>query len=200
MNHDALAFLRSRSSIPSRLLAAPGPTREQLLDMLALAMRVPDHGKLAPWRFLLIEGDARIALGHELHARKLELEPDASSDSLAKEQARFSGAPCVVAVIASITANHKIPEREQLLSAGAVAFQLLLVAHAQGWGAQWLTAWAAYDPVLMQKLGLAAHESVVAFIHLGTPSQPAAERPRPKIAEKFSLWQPLPPIPPPAQD
>ena len=189
MKHPALShFLEQRSSTPSRLLGAPGPDRNQLLELLSLAVRVPDHGKLCPWRFLLIEGDARERMSKLLVRRKFELEPDSEPAALAKEAQRFSFAPCIVTVIARLTPDHKVPEREQLLSGGVVAYQLLLAANAAGFAAQWLTGWAAYDPVVSAELGLGEHESVIGFIHIGTASAPAVQRPRPQAAELLSVW------------
>lgn len=182
------AFLAQRGSTPSRTLRAPGPDAGQLHALLTLAVRVPDHGKLSPWRFLLIEGAARERMSQLLVRRKFELEPEATPAVLAKEAERFSFAPVIVTVIARLTPSHKVPEREQLLSAGAVAHQLLLAAEAAGWGAQWLTGWAAYDPVVTTELGLAAHESVVGFLHLGTASEPRPQRPRPALETLVSHW------------
>lgn len=174
-----LAILDQRRSVPSRLLGLPGPDRQQLQRMLAAARRVPDHGKLAPWRFLLIEGEARIALGELLAMRALALDPNASPAALDKDRARFSFAPTIVAVIARLTPGHKVPEQEQLLSGGAVCFALLQAAQALGFGAQWLTGWAAYDGVILEKLGLGDNERVLGFIHIGTARGEAPERERP---------------------
>ncbi len=185
---ELLAALAARTSTPSRLLDEPGPDADTLDAMLSLALRVPDHGRLTPWRYLLIEGDARHRLSERLLQRFLQREPAANDAAIAKERQRFLYAPLIVTVIARITPGHKIPEQEQLLSAGAVCFQLLLAAQAHGYGAQWLTGWAAYDPVIAADLGLSAQESVVGFIHIGTPREPAPERPRPLLAAHLSRW------------
>lgn len=182
------SFLARRASTPSRTLTAPGPDSAQLRALLTLAVRVPDHGKLSPWRFLVIAGGARERMGQLLVRRKFELEPEAAPAALAKEAERFSFAPVIVTVIARVTPGHKVPEREQLLSAGAVAHQLLLASEAAGWGAQWLTGWAAYDPVIAAELGLAEHESVVGFLHIGTATEPAPQRPRPDVDALTSHW------------
>jgi len=178
--------LSSRASVPSRLLQAPGPSADELAQMLNIAMRVPDHGRLAPWRFLLIQGDARQRISEKLCARKLALDPEISSESLEKERQRFLFAPSIVVVIAQITKAHKIPEVEQLLSAGAVCMQLLNAAAAHGFAGQWLTGWAAYDTDIALFLGLAQNESVVGFIHLGHSANTSAERARPLLADKLS--------------
>ena len=185
-----LDFLRRRRSVPSRLLGEPGPAPAQVAAMLAEAVRVPDHGKLAPWRFLRIHGDARHALGELLVARGLERDPAAPSASVEKDRLRFSHAPLVLAVIARLTPGHKVPEREQLLSGGAVCFALLQAAQALGFGAQWLTGWAAYDPVVLARLGVGADEAVLGFIHIGTASADAPERQRPDALALLSDWTP----------
>jgi nitroreductase len=178
----ALAGLDARRSVPSRLLGEPGPTDEQLLRLLASAVRVPDHGKLAPWRFVRIAGDARLRLGEWLAARAREKDPAAPEAAIEKDRLRFSFAPVIVAVVASPTLGHKVPEVEQLSSGAAVCFALLQAAQALGFGAQWLTGWAAYDPAAHALFGLAAHERILGFVHIGTASEPAPERVRPDPA------------------
>ena len=187
---NELSFLRRRRSVPSRLLGEPGPTPDQVQGLLAEAVRVPDHGKLAPWRFLAIQGPARQALGELLVARALELDPAAPSAAVEKDRHRFSHAPLVLAVIARLTAGHKVPEQEQLLSGGAVCFALLQGAQALGFGAQWLTGWAAYDPVVRARLGLGADETVLGFIHIGTAGAEAPERQRPDPRDLLTDWTP----------
>ena len=187
---DLLRSLDTRRSTPSRQLGPPGPDDATLLRMLRTAVRVPDHGKLVPFRFLRIHGDARHALGEALVARALELDPHASTATLEKDRARFSHAPLIVTVIARLDAGHKVPEQEQLLSAGCVCFALLQSAQALGFGAQWLTAWVAYDAVIGKTLGLQADEKIVGFIHIGTPRMEAPERDRPDAAALLSDWQP----------
>jgi nitroreductase len=154
--------------------------------MLAAAVRVPDHGKLVPWRFLKIEGDVRQRLGARLAERSRERDPNASDAVVEKDRLRFSFAPTIVTVIARPTPEHKVPEIEQLLSGGAVCFALLLAAQAEGFGAQWLTGWPAYDPVVRRLLGLAETERVLGFIHIGTASEHPPERVRPDPDELLS--------------
>jgi nitroreductase len=182
----ALAALDARRSVPSRQLGAPGPTPEQLLRMLASAVRVPDHGKLVPWRFLRIEGDARLRLGEFLAQRAREIDADAPAAAVEKDRLRFSFAPTIVAVIAHPTAGHKVPEIEQLLSGGAVCFALLQAAQALGFGAQWLTGWGAYDDHVRSRLGIGGHERILGFIHIGTAREDAPERLRPDPATLLS--------------
>ena len=176
---DLLQALQHRRSTPSRLLTEPGPDAAQLRQLLACAVRVPDHGRLAPWRFLSVQGASRHRLGELLAARSLERNPLAAEAVIEKDRQRFSHAPLIVAVIARITPGHKVPEQEQLLSGGAVCLSLLQAADALGFGAQWLTGWAAYDPVVAARLGVAEHERVLGFIHIGTAREPVAERERP---------------------
>ena len=186
----SLDVLNARRSVPSRQLGEPGPDAEQLRRLLATAIRVPDHGKLVPWRLLLIRGDARAKLGAALAAMHLRHEPDAPPAVIEKDRNRFSYAPLIVAVVARIEADHpKIPAQEQLLSAGLVAYNLLLGAQALGFGAQWLTGWAAYDREAAELLGLAANERVVAFVHVGTAREAAPERTRPALESVLSEWK-----------
>lgn len=185
-----LDALLSRHSTPSRQLGEPGPDPPQLLQMLSAAVHVPDHGKLTPWRFLRIGSDARLRLGDALAQRALELDPQRAPASIEKERRRFSCAPVIVAVIARITPNHKIPEIEQMLSGGCACFSLLQAADALGFGAQWLTGWAAYDPQITMMLGLTEHERVLGFIHIGTVFEATHDRDRPDPRELLSDWNP----------
>ena len=187
---DPLDFLSHRRSVPSRLLAEPGPNAHQLDALLTAALRVPDHGKLAPWRFITIEGDARHAFGARLAARALELDPNAPPSVVEKDRTRFSFAPLIIAVIATPIEGHKVPVIEQLMSGGAACFALLQGAQALGFGAQWLTGWAAYDRVILGSLGLASHEQLLGFIHIGTPSGDVPDRLRPRLESKRTGWTP----------
>ena len=185
-----LQFLDDRRSVPSRQLGEPGPDPATLRRMLQAAARVPDHGKLVPFRCLHIGGPARLALGEALAERTLARDPDAPAAAVEKDRARFSHAPDIVTVIARLTPGHKVPEQEQLLSAGSVCFALLQAAQALGFGAQWLTGWMAYDEVVARLLGLTTNERVVGFIHIGTPRMAAPERERPDVAGLLSEWRP----------
>jgi len=175
----APTLLTLRRSTPARLLSEPGPDSGQLRQLLAWAVRVPDHGRLAPWRFLSIRGENCLRLGERLAIRCREREPGASQASVDKYRVRFAHAPLVLTVIARLQPGHKVPEQEQLLSGGAVCFSLLLGAQALGFGAQWLTGWPAYDPEVARWLGLEEHERVLGFIHVGTPIEGIPERERP---------------------
>ncbi len=187
---NALAQLDARRSVPSRQLTEPGPDHATLLRMLGSAVRVPDHGKRLPWRFVRITGDARHALGEALVHRTHERDPDASDAVIEKERQRFSHAPVIVAVVARLGPDEKIPESERFSSASCVCFALLQAAQALGFGAQWLTGWAAYDPAIQRMLGLAEHERITGFIHIGTPKLEAPERERPDPGDLLTEWTP----------
>jgi len=184
----ALGPLFSRRSTPSRLLAEPGPSETQLSAILEAAVRVPDHGKLTPWRFLRIRGEARARLGDLLAARQRERDPLSSDSVVEKDRDRFNYAPLIIAVVAVLTRGHKVPEQEQLLSAGCVCLTLLQAAQALGFGAQWLTGWAAYDEAITTRLGLGPDDRVVGFIHIGTALEPAPERLRPDPMQRLVDW------------
>ena len=187
---DPLHVLDARRSVPSKQLGEPGPDHATLLRMLASAVRVPDHGKLVPFRFIRLQGEARHALGDLLAARTLHLQPDAADAVVEKDRARFSHAPVIVTVVARLTPGHKVPEQEQLLTAGSVCFALLQAAQALGFGAQWLTGWMAYDDAVAATLGLSADERIAGFIHIGTPKMEAPERERPDPALLLTDWTP----------
>lgn len=185
-----LACLDRRRSTPARHLADPAPDHATLLRMLASAVRVPDHGKRVPFRFVTMRGDARHALGERLAVRSRERDPAVAEAVVDKDRLRFSLAPLVVTVVARLGHDEKIPEQERLLSAGSVCFALLQAAQALGFGAVWLTGWPAYDPVVHDWLGLGADERVVGFIHVGTPTLEAPERERPDPTELLTEWAP----------
>lgn len=183
---DPLMPLLQRRSTPSRLLSEPGPDEAQLQRILSAAVHVPDHGRLAPWRFVAVRGVERRQLGELLARRRLEREPEAAAAVVEKDRQRFDHAPLVVVVVGRLTPGHKIPEQEQLLSGGAACFSLLLAADALGFGAQWLTGWAAYDPVVGETLGLAAGERILGFIHVGTRAVEVPDRERPSVEDLLS--------------
>jgi nitroreductase len=187
----SLDHLTARRSVPSRQLGEPGPTAEQLERLLAAAIRVPDHGKLTPWRLVLVRGRARQQLGErlaEIHRRK---DPNTPDNVIAKDRDRFNFAPLIVAVVARTDPSHpKVPEQEQVLSAGYVAYNLLLGAQALGFGAQILTGWAAYDRDVAELLALAGNERIVGFVHIGTAREAAPERVRPDVRTLVSEWEP----------
>ncbi len=186
----ALRFLQSRRSVPAALLQPPGPDDAQLREIVATAIRVPDHGKLTPWRLIALTGDAGRRYGEalaELHAR---IDPDVPAAKLAKDRQRFAHSPVVLTVIARIDEEHpRIPAQEQLLSAGCIAFNLLLAAQATGFAAQLLTGWSCYDRQAAKLLGLADHERAIAYIHIGNRGIEPPERKRPEVDDILSAWQ-----------
>lgn len=184
-----ITCLNSRRSVPAKQLGPPGPDDTTLERMLVAAVRVPDHGKRVPWRFLRIAGDARTALGEALVARALERDPQAGAPALEKDRNRFR-APLAIAVIARLGPDEKIPESERFASACCVCFALLQAAQGHGFGAQWLTGWPAYDETILRLLGLSADERIAGFIHIGTPQLQVPERERPDPRQLLSDWAP----------
>jgi len=180
---DAIELLTTRSSCKAVALTAPGPSADEIDKLLTIACRVPDHGKLAPWRFILFEGDARLTAGAAIATAFRAKYPDAQPAQVEFERKRLAHAPLVVAVVSRAAPHVKIPEWEQVLSAGAAAMNLVLAAHALGYGANWITGWYAYDRAVLDALGLASHERMAGFIHIGTPSGPVQDRPRPSLNE-----------------
>lgn len=180
---DALQLLKTRRSVKPMELAGPSPSAAELETLLTIASRVPDHGKLKPWRFIVFEGDARLKAG-EIIAEVFRAErADATPEQIAFERMRLARAPLVVAVVSRAGPHVKIPEWEQQLSAGAAAMSLVLAAHAMGFAASWITEWYAYDRRVLDKIGVAANERIAGFVHIGRPAKPPEERERPALAE-----------------
>ena len=183
-------FLRARHSTPAMQLGEPAPDAEQLRQLLEAAIRAPDHGKLAPWRLVVLQGPDKALYGERLAQLHARVDPETPPKKLEKDRQRFNAAPVVIAVIARVEANHpKIPAQEQLLSAGCVAYNLLIGAQSLGFGAQWLTGWSCYDREAAKLLSIADNERTIAYIHIGTPLEPAPERERPLPNEVISEWK-----------
>ncbi|NLA68078.1 MAG: nitroreductase [Gammaproteobacteria bacterium] len=190
-NTGLLAALDARRSVPARQLREPGPDPAQLARMLASAVRVPDHGRRVPFRFIAIAGDARQALGEAVAERGRSLDPQAGAAAWEKDRGRFGHAPLVVTVVARLDpADDRIPAQERLLSAGCACFALLQAAQGMGFGATWLTGWPAYDPEVQALLGLGPDERIAGFIHIGTPALEAPERERPDPSALLTRWTP----------
>ena len=189
MNSAFFEFLAARRSVKPDRLAAPAPTPEELDKILTVGTRVPDHKKLAPWRFIIFEGDARAAAG-EIFAKaceKEEREPP-SHVRLDMERARFVRSPMVIAVISSVKPRPGAPEWEQVLSVGALCFNLCLAANALGFGTSWLSEWIAYSPTDREAFELSEHEKIAGFIYVGTPMEKPEERERPKLSALVKHW------------
>ncbi len=187
---SALKLLETRRSASAKSMTGPGPTARQLERLLSIAVRVPDHGKLTPWRFIVFEGNAREKAGKIVVARYRELHPNHSEETLAVQEQMFSRAPCVIAVVSTAIADHpKIPEWEQVLSAGAVCQNLLVAATAMGLGTQWISGWFAYDREVLAQFGLSEHERVAGFIYLGAPVELQSDRPRPLAASLTTRFE-----------
>jgi nitroreductase len=178
---DALQLLKTRRSVKPMELTDPGPTRPEIDTLLSIAARVPDHGKLAPWRFIVFEGDGRIAAGEAIAAAFRADRADATPDQIDFERKRLARAPLVIAVVSRAGPHVKIPEWEQQLSAGASAMSLVFAAHAMGYAASWITEWYAYDRRVLDKLGVAPNERVAGFVHIGRAAKPPEERERPPL-------------------
>ena len=178
---DALQLLKTRRSVKPMELNGPAPTQAEIDTLLTIAARVPDHGKLAPWRFIVFEGEARAAAGERIAAIYRADHPDATPDQIAFERNRLARAPLVVAVVSRAAPHAKIPEWEQQLSSGASAMSLVFAAHAMGYAASWITEWYAYDRRVLDALGVAPHERVAGFVHIGRPAKPPQDRERPTL-------------------
>jgi nitroreductase len=187
-NPVALEFLLTRRSRPAKTLASPGPDREELTRLLTAAARSPDHGKLEPWRFIVLTGAALSRLADAVAETGARL--GKTPEEVAKAQDAFLRSPCCVAVIETPKPSQKIPAIEQTYSAGAVCLALLNAALAAGWGANWLSGWASHDRGFVEgALGLGAQERVAGLIHIGTETATPPERPRPDLAQITSWVQ-----------
>ena len=179
---DMLTFLRTRRSTVAADITAPGPDEEHLALMLEAACRVPDHGKLTPWRFIVFRDTGKRAFADFLAHRWRALHPDAADDAPVPEAAFAAAAPLIIAVVSTTVAHPKIPEWEQRLSAGAACHNLLLAAQIMGFAAQWRTGWPAYDEEVRRFLQLADGERIAGFVYIGTRREqapPLADRRRP---------------------
>jgi nitroreductase len=190
MDNPILALLSTRRSVKPELLGPPGPSAEEIDTILTIAARVPDHKKLAPWRFVVLEGDARARLGEIVAEACTAAEKEPPSQvRLDMERKRLLRAPIVIAVISRTKAHPGAPEWEQILSAGAACFNLCLAANAFGYGTSWLTEWIAYNARVATALGLADNERIAGFIYIGTAAARPEERERPALADIVTRWR-----------
>lgn len=176
-----LDLLLSRRSGSAKAMTVPGPSPAQVNILLRAASRVPDHGKLFPWRFIVFSGAARGRMGDLLAECLIASDPQATSERLQQERGRFLRAPVVIAVVSRVREAIPVPEWEQILSAGAVCQTLLIAAHAMGFVANWITEWGAYHPLVKNRLGLKSGERIAGFVYIGTSAVPLEERVRPKL-------------------
>lgn len=183
-------YLLTRRSVGQAFLAEPAPHGEELQTLLTIATRVPDHGKLAPWRLVLFTGDARAAAGEKLAEIARRKRPELDEAGLDIERRQFLPAPLVIGVISTAKPHVKIPEFEQLLSAGNVAFNLIHGAYALGYAATWITRWYSFDAEAAAVLGAKEGERFVGFVHIGTPTTVIEDRPRPDLTEIVTHWRP----------
>ncbi|MGI9509110.1 MAG: nitroreductase family protein [Geminicoccaceae bacterium] len=183
MNTALLEALTRRRSVVAKNLGEPGPDDQTLDRILHAGLRVPDHGKLGPWRLQVLAKPAQAMLGDVLAKAYADDHPDARDDQIAFERARPLRAPVLIAVSSRLHRQHKIPEIEQLLSCGAVCQNLLNAAALSGFGAQWLTEWPAYDARIKRALGVPEDDHIIGFISIGTPVEPPNERPRPAFED-----------------
>src|SRR5437763_11470861 len=185
---DTIDVLKTRRSVKPIEMTGPGPSPAELETILTLGARVPDHGKLVPWRFIVFEGPAREKAGGlfaEIFKRK---NPQATADQVEAERKRFLHAPLVIGVVSRARPHVKIPQWEQQLSAGASAMNIVTSANALGYVASWLTGWVAVDRDVLDALGLAAHEKMAGFVHIGRATKPSEDRDRPELRDIVSRF------------
>ena len=180
---DAIELLKLRRSVKPREMSGPGPSPAELDTILTIGARVPDHGKLAPWRFIVFEGDARERAGDVIAKVFAAKNPQASAADIDIEKKRLTDAPLVIAVVSLTKPHPKVPPFEQELSAGASAMNIVTAATALGYGACWLTGWFSFDRDVLDGLGVKADEKIAGFIHIGKTTKPNEDRPRPALSE-----------------
>ena len=180
---DAIELLKVRRSVKPREMSGPGPSPSELETILTIGARVPDHGKLAPWRFIVFEGDARLRAGDVIASVFTRKNPNASPADIEIEKRRLTDAPLVIGVVSLTKPHPKVPPWEQELSAGASAMNIVTAAAALGYGACWLTGWFAFDRDVLDGLGLKTDEKLVGLVHIGNVSKPSEDRPRPVLSD-----------------
>ena len=187
---ELTSFLEMRRSNLAKEMSSPGPSTDDISRILTIAARVPDHRKLAPWRFLIFEGDARAQIGVHIRAAFERDNPNVPEERAAFEADRFLRAPLVIAVVsAPVECSRGTPEWEQVLSSGAVCYNLLLAAQSLGFGAQWLTEWYSYDAGVTAAMGLESGERIAGLIYIGSAQETPVERARPDLNEKVKYWK-----------
>lgn len=183
MTNPIIDFLSTRRSVKPRDMQGHGPSPSEIDTILTIGARVPDHGKIAPWRFIVIEGDARLRAGETIAGILAGKNSDATAEDIAKARHAFAEAPLVIAVVSSPKPHPKVPPWEQELSVGASCMNIVMAASALGYAANWLTGWFAFDRDVSSALGVKQEEKLAGFIHIGGLAQPPEDRPRPALAE-----------------
>jgi nitroreductase len=186
---STLALLETRRSGRPREMVGPGPTPDQLATMLRIAARTPDHGKLAPWRFVIVGREQRDAFARLLHTALEHNDPDALTGHHAKADEFARNGETLVVLLSAPVIGHKIPVSEQLLSVGAAAMNLLAAGHALGFVGSWISGWAAYDPIVTAAFCV-GNERIAGFFFFGSPGLPLIDRPRPDPATVVRQWNP----------
>ncbi len=186
-SNQTLSLLKTRRSASAKTMIWPGPDNAHIQEILTAGLRVPDHGKLGPWRVIVFGREAQEKLTKVSYSIFMDENPDATDTAKTIEEGRFLRAPCLMCVISSPIIPHKIPEWEQVLSVGAVCQNILVASHAIGFGAQWLTEWPAYHNGITEYLQLGEHEKIAGFIYIGTPGEAAEERQRPSVSERVTF-------------
>ena len=189
-SREMLELLAMRRSLPLRALVAPGPSAAELDTMLAIAARVPDHGRLVPWRFIVLEGEARAEAGRRFDALYKAQNPDLPDAKAQMWRDYMMRAPVTVVAVSRPDPAAKVPEFNQVLSAGAACMNLIAAATAMGYAAHWLLKWPGRDPEAAALLGVLPSERVAGFLHLGSPADVVADRPRPDMAAIVTRWSP----------
>lgn len=182
-------YLKTRRSVTMPFLAEPGPDTAQLDEILTIGTRVPDHGKLSPWRLVIYKGDDRAKVGERLAEIQKKRHPDSDDAAFDAERQQFLPAPLTIGVLSCPKAHPKVPELEQLLSASCVAFNLVHGANALGFGAHWVTRWFTFDEEAATMLGAKEGEKFVGFVHIGTAQTQLEDRDRPALSSIVQNWE-----------
>ena len=190
LDSKTIDFLTTRRSTVARMMGDPGPNDDELRQIMEAGMRVPDHGRLTPWRFIVIRGDARDTIGDVIATSFRRNNPDAIQEQIEIEQERLTRAPIVIAVVSRVHREHKIPVWEQILSSGAACQTMLIAAQSMGYAAQWLTEWYAYDSDVKKAIGAEADDEIAGFVYLGNPVGELTDRARPIYDHIVSEWSP----------
>ncbi len=190
-NQAVINFMQNRRSVPAKTMAGPvgGPSPGELQAMAAIAARVPDHGKIAPWRFVEFSRSAKERLGERILARALEIDPELNREMIEVEQNRFLRAATVIMLVSCPKPHPKVPEWEQVLSAGAVGMNWLIAANAHGYDAQWLSEWYSFDAELAGDFGIGEGERIAGFIHIGERTMPKTDRARPELSDIYTVME-----------